>query len=1238
MTRLPIPGSDTGDWGGILNSFLDVAHNPDGSLQLSAISDAGGYVKPSSGIPASDLAGNIPESLLDAATQNIINSVADKYVKPANGIPASDLEASVQNNLTAASTALQASTAIAGGDLTGTYGNPTLAKIQGTAVNASTPSDGQVLVYSSAGTHWLPGTISSTTVNDATTTTKGIVQLAGDLDGTASSPSVVKINGVSVSGTPSSGQAIVASSGTAAAWAALPSAPVTSVNSQTGAVVLHVGDLADTSISSPANNQVLTYNSTTSKWTNAAAASTPVSSVFGRTGAVSAQSGDYTAAQVGALPGTDDLSAIATANPTVADVAMNSHKLTGLANGTAATDAAAFGQIPLAGTGITNTSGTWAVAYGTSAGTALAGNQAAGGDLSGTYPNPTVASINGVAMPASTPTGSGQTLVTTTSNTTTWSALSANSIGAAQALTPTVVKTGAYTAAAGDFVPVDASAGSVTITLPTAPTNKSIVGIKMINTNSTSAFTVTVNTAGSDVFNKTGGSTSATLSLPSQAILAQYNASNAVWYVFSDDLPLGSVKNIIPDWVNVKSYGAVGNGTTDDTAAIQAAINSLGSNGGTVYFPTSTSGYLLNSSALTLATAGTILRGGGAENTKLLIGSSFSGTAIVQVQGYNCQVADLSIDGSSSTTTSNPVCNGIEISGVRRTKVDRCSFFYINGWAIEAAATTASSSSNVLGTQILQVFGQSCAGGIRFLGSSTQSYAMNCQVTDAQFYGTGVTTGASANLDGLRMEDSWDVLVENSILWMGAGTGSSYHIKGNSAAQFATNLDALGSKAAPCVLIEDSTNGSPQNVQIQGGVIQQGTVGLSVTGAAFQVHVATSRIISNQTHGIQIGGAGNSINIYNCLFSLNGAGASGTNYDLNWSGTSTGRVFGCSFNTSITSSGTAGVQTSVNVATAGQNLMFEGVNFSGTGAASTNWFTNLPAGVLEVGSGANFATSTVFSATTRSVVAQPSSTSNAAFAVNVSGNDSNDRFRISGDGSLHLGPGSATRDTAIGRAASGIAYVTNNLLVGTTTALGDNGVGELQLANATTVPTTNPTAGATLYASSGNVYYRNPSGFVVDLSRNVTTSTGATTVSGTTSLTALASGSTVAASTLATGQVYTFKAWGLLSTAATANTVTLTLYWGGIAGTQILSWGAQQPSSSNVVTNGAWTAQFEIVANSATSLSVTGWDALDFFPTSVNSALTTVSNTSSQQFVLGVTPSAAGVSITCNGFYCMRSA
>lgn len=406
-----------------------------------------------------------------------------------------------------------------------------------------------------------------------------------------------------------------------------------------------------------------------------------------------------------------------------------------------------------------------------------------------------------------------------------------------------------------------------------------------------------------------------------------------------------------PDWFNVKAFGATGDGTTDDTAAIQAAISAVPATGGVVYFPAAT-GYLLNSVSLSITTAATILLGDGAENTKLLIGTSFSGTAAVSITAYNCQVRDLSVSGNSTTTTTNPVANGIEISGVRRAKINRCSFFNVNGWAIEIKATTASGTSNPVGTQLEQIYTGSCAGGIHWLGNTTQGFAMNSSMTDVNIQTGGVTTGASANLDGVMVEDAWDVTMINLMAWQTSGTGSSLHIKGNCAATFVKNLDSLGPSTGNCVLIENGTNGNPQSTQLTGGVIQQGNIGLRVTGAATHVHVVNMRIISNRTHGVSIEGTGNPIHLTDVYFSLNGAGASGTNYDINWSGTSLGYLLGCYFATAIVASGNAGVQNSINIA-AGQSVAALCPTFAGTGASSANWFTNTPASVLLAASGLN---------------------------------------------------------------------------------------------------------------------------------------------------------------------------------------------------------------------------------------------------------------------------------------------
>lgn len=488
------------------------------------------------------------------------------------------------------------------------------------------------------------------------------------------------------------------------------------------------------------------------------------------------------------------------------------------------------------------------------------------------------------------------------------------------------------------------------------------------------------------------------------------------------------VTNPTPGWFNVKTYGATGDGTTNDTVAIQAAITAAGATGGTVYFPPTTTGYLLNSAALTMSSANVTLRGEGGEASKLVLGASFVDTTMVNITAANCTVIDLWFEGDSTTPTTNPVADAIRVIGVRRTKISRCSFFYINGWAVQIQSTSASATSNPRGTQISQVYLSECAGGVRFFGDTTQNYQMNCQITDFQAAFTGVTTGASANLDVIMVEDAWDVLIENAIAWMSNGTGSSLHVKGDCAATFVTNLDALGSQAGPCVLIESDAGGFPQNVQITGGVIQQGTIGLRVTGTARHVRVTSTRIINNLTHGISIENTVSPVYLTNLFFATSGQGASGSNYDINWSGTSTGSVDRCYFASPITAIGVAGVQQSVNIA-ADEEVTFSNVSFDGVAAASTNWFTNLPDAVLLSGADGrfNFRTRVDF---TGQIARQPAAASDVALSSNVSA-AAFDNFRILGDGDMEWGSGSGARDTTLYRSAADILATDDDFAIKT---------------------------------------------------------------------------------------------------------------------------------------------------------------------------------------------------------------
>jgi len=105
------------------------------------------------------------------------------------------------------------------------------------------------------------------------------------------------------------------------------------------------------------------------------------------------------------------------------------------------------------------------------------------------------------------------------------------------ALTQTAVKTASYTASPNQIVPVDTTSGSVTITLPQAAPAGSIVAVKMVTQGSTN--TVTVTAVSGDVFNKPGGGTTVTLTLPNQGVILEYQPD--IWVVLADDLPLSQV-------------------------------------------------------------------------------------------------------------------------------------------------------------------------------------------------------------------------------------------------------------------------------------------------------------------------------------------------------------------------------------------------------------------------------------------------------------------------------------------------------------------------------------------------------------------------------------------------------------------------------------------------------------------------------------------------------------------------
>ena len=124
--------------------------------------------------------------------------------------------------------------------------------------------------------------------------------------------------------------------------------------------------------------------------------------------------------------------------------------------------------------------------------------------------------------------------------------------------------------------------------------------------------------------------------------------------------------------VDVKNstYGAVGDGVTDDTVAIQAAIDSL-TDGGVIFFP---QGTYITSSVLTVDVEGVVLKGAGGNAGVSEIEGTHTSDAIIRIKKRSCGVIGLKLSANATrfaaaTTTGHGIW--IESADVAATGASR---------------------------------------------------------------------------------------------------------------------------------------------------------------------------------------------------------------------------------------------------------------------------------------------------------------------------------------------------------------------------------------------------------------------------------------------------------------------------------------------------------------------------------------------------------------------------------------
>jgi hypothetical protein len=195
---------------------------------------------------------------------------------------------------------------------------------------------------------------------------------------------------------------------------------------------------------------------------------------------------------------------------------------------------------------------------------------------------------------------------------------------------------------------------------------------------------------------------------------------------------------------NVKDYGAAGDGSTSDTAAVQAAITAA--NGGIVYFPSGT--YLVGSLSLP---SGTTLQGEGSQVAEL----KWTGTTGTLLSNggsaNNITVTGLTLDGNNTAATGIGFSGGTTFHKIRMNVIQNFS----------GSGGTCLKWDFVLDSAIDNNQFQGCYNALVFSNSSN-----NDSVKENWIY--------AGNVNPISVSDSGQVVLARNLIQSNTGPIASY--------------------------------------------------------------------------------------------------------------------------------------------------------------------------------------------------------------------------------------------------------------------------------------------------------------------------------------------------------------------------------------------------------------------------------------------------------------------------------
>jgi hypothetical protein len=286
-----------------------------------------------------------------------------------------------------------------------------------------------------------------------------------------------------------------------------------------------------------------------------------------------------------------------------------------------------------------------------------------------------------------------------------------------------------------------------------------------------------------------------------------------------------TVHQKLQDLVSVRDFGATGDGTTDDTTAIQAAIYYAQTNGGCVYLPAGI--YVISSSLNVQINSGGLpllrpsIRGDGAGATTILQTANASG---IVVTGYVSNPADY-MDLEDFTLQSNAVGgygNGISFSDSAFVNIDNVE---VLGWetgvygidALSMTFTRLVSRFNINGFRF-----ESSGSGTGYTSEPNAITMLGCTIGNNTNYGGWVVGAGTFTFVGGSIESNGESTTTLSTKWGLRITNSG----GNFDQQSANGFNLQG------VYFEG--NGGQANLWVEQTVSRPGVTG-AVVGCSFVV-------------------------------------------------------------------------------------------------------------------------------------------------------------------------------------------------------------------------------------------------------------------------------------------------------------------------------------------------------------------------------------------------------------------